>query len=193
MEIIRLFIIPLSLAIIGYLTKVVFELFINNRDRRITLYERQLSEFYWPIYIRLHNNNAVWLRLMEKDNTNNIGNRIAEKIEIDVLLKNHIEIENIIKSNIHIALPDKTLINSIKDYLKHVEIYKAIRAVDIKDKYPGQFNAAYPKHFEILIESKTILIQEKLNKIYKISEPRSLLYHNNWESKKNEIIQKHYT
>jgi hypothetical protein len=172
MELIRLFLIPLSLAIIAYLTKVVFDLSIVKRDSRFKLYERQLSEFYWPIYIRLYNNNAVWLRLIEKDSlSDNIGNKIAEKIEDEVILKNHLEIENIIKSSIHIALPDKILISSIKDYLKHVEIYKAIRAVDIKDTFPAQFNAEYPKNFEKLIEKRTIQIQERLNKIYKIDKP----------------------
>jgi hypothetical protein len=172
MELIRLFVIPLSIAIIAYLIKVGFELSIANRDRRFKLCERQLSEFYWPIYIRLHNNNAVWLRLMGKDSlSNNIGNKIAERIEDEVILKNHIEIENIIKSSIHIALPDKILIRSIKDYLKHVEIYKAIRAVDIKDTYPSEFNAEYPRNFEKLIEKRTIQIQERLNMIYKGVKP----------------------
>jgi hypothetical protein len=193
MDLIKLFVIPLSLAIIAYLTKVVFDLFMANRDRRFKLYERQLSEFYWPIYIRLHNNDAVWLRMMEKDNSsNNIGNKIAEKIEDEVILKNHVEIENIIKSSIHIALPDKILIRSIKDYLKHVEIYKAIRAVDIKDKYPGQFNAEYPKNFERLIEKRTIQIQEKLNKIYRNFKPWIPADLENSDKKGNKIVDKHF-
>lgn len=169
MELVKVFIIPLSLAILGYLTKTIIDLILNKRDRIFKLFERQLSEFYWPIYIRLHNNNTLWLRMLHKgDEYDKVENDIATAIENNVIMKNNQEIETTIMTSIHIAFPDKELLNATKDYLKHVEIYKAIRKAEIKDKYPADFKAGYPKHFENIIEQRTLFLQERLNKLYKI-------------------------
>lgn len=169
MDIIELFIIPVSVAILVYLVKQVFEIRINLRDKRFQLYERQLSEFYWPIYIRLHNNNSVWMRILSKGELyDKLENSIALTIENDVIIKNHKEIEEIIKSSIQIALPDKKLIDAIKDYLKHVEIYKALKVANVNDVFPADFKASYPEQFIRLIADKTFYLQDKLNKIYNL-------------------------
>src|SRR5690348_9740877 len=34
-------------------------------NKRIEILGRQLSEFYWPVYLRLQRDNAVWDRIMD--------------------------------------------------------------------------------------------------------------------------------
>jgi len=168
MDMIEIFFIPISIAIIGYIAKLISDFILKSRERKFQLYERQLSEFYWPIYIRLHNNRAVWIRVLSKGKLyNKIENEIALSIEKNVILKNHIEIEEIIKSSIHIAFPDKILIDSIKLYLKHVEIYKALKESDINNVFASDLKAGFPDTFEKVIKERTMAVQNKLNKIYK--------------------------
>lgn len=168
MELIKLFIIPLSLAILGYLTKTIIELIVNKKERIFKLYERQLSEFYWPIYIRLHNNAALRIRMLTKgEGFNPTDNKMAAAIEHNVIMKNNQEIADIIMSQIHISFPEKELLSAIKSFLKHVEIYKAIRAADITDKYPTHFKVEYPTIFGELIEERTLALQNKINRQYK--------------------------
>jgi hypothetical protein len=108
MELIKIFVIPLSLAIFGYLTKTIIDLILNRKDRLFKLYERQLSDFYWPIYIRHHNNNALRIIMLSKrEGFDKLTNKIATSIEDNVIMKNNQEIVNIIMSNIHISFPDK--------------------------------------------------------------------------------------
>lgn len=171
MDFVKLFIIPLSLAILGYLVKQVFEIILQTREKRFQLYERQLSEFFWPIYIRLHNNNAVWMRILSKGELyDKLENSIAQSIENNVIVQNYKEIEDILKTSIHIAFPDKELIVSIKDFLKHVEIYKALKDAGADDIFPADLKAGYPEKFTKLISTRTFSLQEKLNKVYKIKQ-----------------------
>lgn len=171
MDFVKLFIIPLSIAILGYVVKQIFDMVIRLREKRFQLIERQLHEFFWPIYIRLYNNNAVWTRILNKDETDlndKLSKQIGHTIEQNVIVQNHREIEDIIKSSIHIAFPDDELIKTLKNYLKHVEIYKALHDSGVHDVFPGELDAAYPHDFMVLIAERTFTLQEKLNKVYRI-------------------------
>ena len=66
--------------------------------------ERQLSEFYWPMYLRLQKDNTVWRRLLDKDKEeDNPLRRIGSRIETDFILPNHNELVKIIETKIHLA------------------------------------------------------------------------------------------
>jgi hypothetical protein len=187
MELVNLFIIPLSLAILGYLTKTIIDLILLKKDRIFKLYERQLSEFYWPIYIRHHENNTLRIRGLSKGaDFDNTSNKIAISIENNVIMKNNQEIVDIIMSNIHISFPDKEFLHVIKEFLKHVEMYKAIRAADVEDKYPVDFNADYPTEFGRIIEERTLLLQNKINRLYKNKNKKK----SKSESEKSDYFKK---
>jgi len=167
MELLKLFVIPLTLAILGYLTKTIIDLILNKKNRIFQLYERQLSEFYWPVYIRHYKSNALRIRMLTKgEQYDKVDNKIACAIEDKVIMINNQEIVDIIMSKIHISFPDKELLQATRAFLRHVEIYKAIRAADIMDKYPADFNADYPTAFGDLIEERTLFLQNKINKQY---------------------------
>jgi hypothetical protein len=53
---------------------------------RLGRLERQLSEFYWPVYLRLQKDNTVWRRLLDKnrDPTDPLR-QIGMKIETDFM------------------------------------------------------------------------------------------------------------
>jgi hypothetical protein len=147
MELVKIFVIPLSIAILGYLVKLFSDLLVRRREKRFQLLERQLSEFYWPIYIRLHNNRAVWFRILSKGELyDTVENNMARSIETNVILKNHVEIVDILKSSIHVVFPDDKLIEATKLYLKHVEIYKALKDSDVHDIFPDKSCSAYSEH-----------------------------------------------
>jgi|WetSurMetagenome_2_1015567.scaffolds.fasta_scaffold578455_1 hypothetical protein len=167
MELFSVFIIPLSLGILGYLTKTIIDLILNKRDRTFKLYERQLSEFYWPIYIRHCKSNSLRIRMLSKGKQfKKLDNKIASTIEEKVIMQNNQEIVDIIMSKIFISFPDKELLQATRAFLRHVEIYKAIRIANILDKYPSDFNAEYPTIFGEIIEKRTLLLQNKINKQY---------------------------
>jgi hypothetical protein len=53
------------------------------------------------------------------------------------------------------------------DNFNYVEMYKAIRAADVEDKYPVDFNTDYPTDFGRIVEERTLFLQNKINKLYK--------------------------
>src|SRR5579883_1031710 len=67
----------------------------NERERlriqkQLDYLERQLSEFYYPIYVRLHIDGATWGRILDKNNGDqDLRSRVGASIEKDVLLPNH--------------------------------------------------------------------------------------------------------
>jgi len=56
-------------------------------EKRLEFLERQLSEFYWPLYIRLEKDRAVWERILDIDNEeDNLEQRLGVAIEKEVIL-----------------------------------------------------------------------------------------------------------
>ena len=71
---------------------------------RLQLLERQLADFYWPIYLRLEKDNVIWERILDQEREDNESlKKIGEFIEKDVIIPNHEEIVDIIESKIHLA------------------------------------------------------------------------------------------
>jgi hypothetical protein len=42
---------------------------------------RQLSEFYWPIYVTLQKDNAVWDRILDRNKGDDVLRKVAVEIE----------------------------------------------------------------------------------------------------------------
>lgn len=106
--------------------------------------DRQLSEFYYPIKMRLEKDTAVWqlsdqLSLVNRKKT---GDRFSKYIENSVLISNHEEIINIISKNFGLIknadekYDPKPLIDSINHYQRHFAAYKTLRALNIYDLNP---------------------------------------------------------
>jgi hypothetical protein len=141
----------------------------TNRDKALSTIEKQLSNFYYPIYFRLQKDNVLWKlspQLWGKEeslpsDTNNI-------IEIDSVLKNHLEIVNVIENNIHFIEVDEDLQAAINSYIKHVTVYDIIRKTEsIKHLNPIDFKAPYPKKFEQTIKDRMNSLTQRNNELLK--------------------------
>ena len=72
------------------------QLAISRYNAELEFIERQISEFYWPIYLRLEKDNVMWKRIKSLSAEKNVLPEAAsEAIEKDFILKNHQEIVEI--------------------------------------------------------------------------------------------------
>ena len=91
------------------------QLAMSRYNAELEFIERQISEFYWPIYLRLEKDNVMWKRIKSLSaEKNTLPEAASEAIEKDFILKNHQEIVEIIESKIHFvgdSANSKELIN----------------------------------------------------------------------------------
>lgn len=124
---------------------------------------QQLNEFYWPIYSRLQKDNAIWDRILDKRSSDARLKSIAREIESRVVLPNHDEIVQIIQTKIHLSQADPELQRALMQYVRHVAVYKAMRASGDDDRFPIALGEVWPKELFGLIESKTRKLQDELD------------------------------
>lgn len=125
---------------------------------QVSQMEKSLSQFYWPIYIRLQRGNVVWQRIRDRENQSDTERKkLAFQVDEGVLLPNHEEIVKVIESNIHLAALDEEFESQVLAYLRHIDVYRSIRTVGIKDKDPIFFGEPYPHGF-------FAAVQERLNR-----------------------------
>ena len=143
----------------------------NDRERlraqkEIDYIERQLSEFYYPIYVRLHIDGATWRRILDREQGNDdLRSRVGSQIEKDVLLPNHEPIVGIIQSKIYLAESDQTAFDAMLAYVRHVAVYRAMRAVGCNDLDPIALGEPWPKGFLQIIERTTYRLQREYDKL----------------------------
>jgi len=140
--------------------RVEREVALQRHTDRLRFVERQLSDFYYPVKIRLERDNAVWeVSAQNKDSSANF--KIATDIEGRLVLPNHDEIMDLLKNKFHLLVNDaesvdlQPLIDQMNLYQRHVTIYKALR--DSKDnRYPHSVctGCGYPKGFEEQINAR---------------------------------------
>lgn len=133
----------------------------KDRDvRRLNFLEHQLSTFYWPLFLRLERDNAIWEKMHEKWTGGPAERRIGEQLEGTVILPNHDEIVKLIESNVYTAKPDGDLLEQMKKYLRHVAIYKALRATGNKED-PSKLGEPFPKEFFSLVQKRLSELQKQ--------------------------------
>ncbi|MFP9112490.1 hypothetical protein ACLI1A_01010 [Flavobacterium sp. RHBU_3] len=137
----------------------------TTRDKNISIIEKQLSNFYYPIYFRLQRDNALWKLSPQLYKTNNqLPAESNSLIENEYILKNHREILSIIENNIHLIEIDDKLQEAINLYIKHITVYEIIRKTEsIKNLNPIDFDAKYPHTFMEIITQKMKYLQNKNN------------------------------
>ncbi|OUL30495.1 hypothetical protein [Nostoc sp. 106C] len=131
---------------------------IARYNAELEFIERQISEFYWPIYLRLEKDNVMWKRIKSLSSEQNVlPEAVSVAIEKEFILKNHQEIVEIVESKIHLAenaANSKDLINELLRYIKHVAVYKTIRSVKELQRFnPIDMNEPFPEKLFPLIES----------------------------------------
>src|SRR5690606_6342316 len=128
----------------------------TNRDKNLLTVEKQLSNFFYPIYFRLQKDNALWQLSPQLSGMKSaLPQETNDIIEKEYILKNHNEILSIIESNIHLVEIDATLQEGINTYIKHIAVYNTIRKIPLTNKLnPIDFGAPYPNLFIDLIKER---------------------------------------
>lgn len=121
--------------------------------------------------MRLERDNAVWeVSAHNKASTANL--KIADDIEERLILPNHQEVMELIKSKFHLLSNDSEqvdlgpLINAMSLYQRHVTIYKALR--ESKDsRFPLSVcsDCGYPKAFEIEVLKRIQSLEGQRSKL----------------------------
>lgn len=143
------------------------ELAKTKHNKLIDYMDKQLSQFYWPLYIRLHIDQAIWSRIMDKRKDDPLLKEVAEKIENDVILPNHAEITKIIEGNIHLMEANGKLFNELKAYLRHVAVYKAMRTAGCNDRFPCELGEPWPADLVNTVGGAAHIIQKQYDDLLK--------------------------
>lgn len=146
---------------------------IARYNAELEFIERQISEFYWPIYLRLEKDNVMWKRIKSLSSEKNVlPESASEAIEKEFILKNHQEIVEIIESKIHLAensSNSKELINELLKYIKHVAVYKTIRSIkELQIFNPIDLNEPFPEKIHPLIENNFRELQNRYEHLKKV-------------------------
>ena len=143
----------------------------NERERlraqkHLDYLERQLSEFYYPIYVRLHIDGATWDRILDRNKGNDeVRRRIGEEIEKNVLLPNHEATVAIIQSKIHLAESDQQAFDAMLKYIRHVAVYRAMRSAGFYDCDPVALGESWPSELLPIIERTTYKLQQQYDSL----------------------------
>jgi hypothetical protein len=134
--------------------------------RHIEFLDKQLSQFYYPIYVRLHIDNAVWKRILDKrGGDDELRRRLATAIEKNTILPNHEEVVRIIQSNIHLAESDGAAFEAMLRYISHVAVYKAVREAGCHDRDPASLGEPWPQDLLPMIVKTTGVLQDRYLKL----------------------------
>lgn len=136
-----------------------------SNTKRLEFLERQLTEFYWPLYWGLQKDNAVWERILDRNKLDSTKKTIARGIEQDFILPNHREMVDIITSRIHLSEADPELESLLLAYVRHVAVYTAMRKGRIEDQDPIAQGEPWPEELFPVIEKHTKRLQEKYNEL----------------------------
>lgn len=149
------------------------QLAMERYNAELEFIEKQISEFYWPIYLRLEKDNVMWKRIKSLSPENNVLPESASAaIEQEFILKNHQEIVEIIESKIHLAessANSRELINELVKFIKHVAIYRTIRSIsELRQVNPVDLNEPYPANLFPLIEQNFRELQNRYEQLKKV-------------------------
>lgn len=133
--------------------------------------DRQLSDFYYPIQMRLEKDTAVWElagQLSEK-NRRTTGDEFSKYIENSVLIPNHDEIVSIISKNFGLIknadekYDPKPLIDVINQYQRHFAAYKTLRTLGLYTLNPIDVckGCEWPQQFRKIIAMRIAELEQQ--------------------------------
>ncbi len=160
-------------AAAGIALKTVWDWFYARRrdweslvlSKRVELLDRQLSEFYWPLYIRLEKNNVIWKRILDVGEDDEARRRLAQEIERGVILPNHDEITGVIESRMHLAEADTEFTRELLHYIHHVTLHKALRAAGENRAFPMDFGITWPDQLFPMVRRRTEALQKEYDSL----------------------------
>lgn len=168
-------ILTLVAATAGFMAKSLWDLYWQRRERhesmaaekRIQLYERQLSEFYWPLYLHLQKNNVIWEHLIEgprhsgrSRGNEGLAKEMDQKLLESFFLPNHEAMVELIESNAYLAQPDSEFERLILRFIRHVTIFKVMRAARMRAD-PIAVGEPWPADFFPAVERRLRSLQSR--------------------------------
>jgi hypothetical protein len=141
-------------------------------EKHIEFLGRQLSEFFWPLYIRLEKDRSIWRRILDiNKEKGSLEQRLGRQIEKNVILPNHKAMIEIIETRIYLAQPKKELIEELMKYVKRATEYQALRDADDLSHFSMDEIGTEWLHQGLFeeIESITNTLQSRFNKL--VGEP----------------------
>lgn len=132
---------------------------------RVAEVEARLREFLWPIYLRLQRDNVVWEKILQRESHDPEQKKVAHQIETDVIIPNHAEIISLIERGMHYVRSDAELERALLAYVRHIDVYRSIRAAGITDKDPVAFGEPYPDGFFAVVSARVQELQAKYDAI----------------------------
>ena len=145
--------------------------FAKLRDsKRLDYLEKQLSQFYWPIYMRLQVDNAVWENVLaHRGGDDELRRKVASSVETNLVLPNHTEIVSIIEANIHLAQMDQEEFDAILKFVRHVAVFTALRSEGVGDVDPTWLGEPWPHGFFPLVEKRLRSLQSQYDDMISLS------------------------
>ena len=156
-------IITLLAASLGFIAKSLWDQYWKRRDsanaiskqKRLELLERQLTNFYWPIYLHLQKNNVVYNQLIYgRSFENSIRKSVNKQLYHTFFKDNHKVIIKLIENNIHLAQPDARFEAVLLQYIRHVTIFMALRDLGHENIDPIDIGVPWPSDFFDEIEKR---------------------------------------
>jgi hypothetical protein len=156
-------------AATGFAAKAVWDWFYARRreweslilTKRVEVLDLQLSQFYWPLYIRLEKNEVIWKRIFDVGEGDESRRRLAAEIENSVVLPNHAEIVAIIETRMHLAEADADFTRELLHYIHHVTLHRALRAAGDTQTFPMDFGVAWPERLFPMVRRRTEALQRE--------------------------------
>ena len=166
-------------AIAGFIGKALWDFYFAKKKERETLalnkkiefLERQLSEFYWPVYLRLQKSTIFTDRIDDvREEQSSLKHRLIIEIEKSLILPNHEETVKIIETNIYLAQPNEKFTELRLKYINHVAVYKALRSAGESKMLPYELGEGWPYDLFPEVQKRTYQIQEEYNKLIAFSQ-----------------------
>jgi hypothetical protein len=174
-------------AILGFLAKSIWDMYFGHRQRirletwkiRTAELEQRLSQFYWPLYVRLQRDDRVWEKVFydlrpggdhrRPDWVEKISPadrlKFANEIEDKILIPNHIEAIAIIRTGMHRANADSELADLLARYIRHVDVYISLRSASLRDVDPMDVGETYPSGLSKAVEVRLRKYQAEYEKL----------------------------
>jgi hypothetical protein len=158
-------VLPLLTAVLGYFVQSA----LARHNVQLRFIDRQLSQFYYPIQLRLKKDDALFVFWQKnKDNKENTG--VLNELRHGSMLKNHEQVISEQNSNL-LRNPDENtdlqpLMQSFFLYERHVALLSASQAVkDDRTPWEVDHEFGYPKSLADQINSRVHQLEEQRRKL----------------------------
>lgn len=154
-------------ALIGVTLKSVWDWFYARRRemeslgliKQVDFRERQLAEFYWPIFIRLEQSELLHREISD---SRGMGEQhVKDIVASDVLIPIHDEIVKIIELRTYVAEAETDLRELLLQYVRDVTSYKAMCVSEDSTTVRRTSQAPASEQLHSRIRMKTMELQER--------------------------------